>query len=44
MKKKFRLENLGCAHCAEKMSEGNFGSTLMKMMVDEVRQVDNRQA
>lgn len=22
MKKKFRLENLGCAHCAEKMCEG----------------------
>lgn len=21
MKKKFRLENLGCAHCAEKMCE-----------------------
>jgi len=22
MKKKFRLENLGCAHCAEKMCDG----------------------
>lgn len=22
MKKKFKLENLGCAHCAEKMCEG----------------------
>lgn len=22
VKKKFKLENLGCAHCAEKMSEG----------------------
>jgi copper chaperone CopZ len=22
MKKKYRLENLGCAHCAEKMCDG----------------------